>query len=348
MTDIFIMTAISSISELLTLSGSQYRIYDIGRKIDAISKEQFNKIELNQQPYPYPSQGHAFVAIAFWQKLNAQPFLWFIKLALDERGLLNQGTRNHFIAIIIEALGSNLTINPSEQQEKLLKKNPYHFTPSQYKLAALHSIISYELKQKTSEHFESFKNYLSGIQGWDNWLNIGIQGITDFAVRLTEADEILLINALNFLPEEVLVPLCSALENETLSVPIITAILKRFKSSMHNDSKLVKLYLLRSIATNARNSHVIKFIDELLQNKLISTDIFIVLAGRCWIVFEDQQRITTFLELMVEYEEQAVFNAIFKDLIAIPSIRPILLQAMRSTSRSKALSNAIGQLFQSI
>ncbi|XQW86168.1 DUF3549 family protein [Thalassotalea piscium] len=90
------MNTIDTISDLLTLSNSQYRVYDIGRKIDKITKEQFSKIEANQLPYPFPSQGHAHLALAFWQKEAKHPYLWFVKLPLDERGLLNQGARNHF------------------------------------------------------------------------------------------------------------------------------------------------------------------------------------------------------------------------------------------------------------
>ena len=82
---------ISSISALLNLSDSQYCIYDIGRRVDKISIEQFEKIEAAQLPYPFPIQGHAMLAIAFWQKQSTSPYLWFVKLPLDERGLLNQG-----------------------------------------------------------------------------------------------------------------------------------------------------------------------------------------------------------------------------------------------------------------
>ena len=100
MTDKVPTSNIATLSDLLTLSGSQYQIYDMGRLITKLPNEQFEQVELNQLPYPSPSQGHAFIAIAFWQKKTAQPFLWLLKLPLDERGLLNQGARNHFIAII--------------------------------------------------------------------------------------------------------------------------------------------------------------------------------------------------------------------------------------------------------
>ena len=42
------MSTIDTISELITLSGSQFRVYDIGRRIDKISKADFEKIEHNQ------------------------------------------------------------------------------------------------------------------------------------------------------------------------------------------------------------------------------------------------------------------------------------------------------------
>ena len=41
-----------------------------------------------------------------------------------------------------------------------------------------------------------------------------------------------------------------------------------------------------------------------------------------------------------------VFQAIFKDLVAIPSLRPLIFQCMRSPNRSDELSKAIGMLFQ--
>ncbi len=53
-----------------------------------------------------------------------------------------------------------------------------------------------------------------------------------------------------------------------------------------------------------------------------------------------------YLELLVKVNEKGVFQAIFKDLVAIPTIRPLLFQCMRAPNRSDALSKAIGQLFQ--
>ena len=349
------MDTIDTISQLLHTSNSQFRIYDIGRKIEKISKEAFEKIELNQLPYPTPSQGHACFAIVFWQKQSLQPFLWLLKLPLDERGLLNQGARNHFIAIIVEALGSDLTQSVNTKQEELLKSNPYLYTPAQYKLASLNSKIKFELKQEPSKYLSPFISYISGDNGWENWQAVGVQGITDFAVRireetLTEKYSELLVNALPHLPSEVLLPLCGALENEEFSVDLINALLNLFKEKLRSSPEAeinitLQQHLLRSLASNCQHVHVDELVSELLQQQHVASELLITLSGRCWLALTNSKKLMAFLEHLVLSDDQPLFNSIFKDLVSIPVIRPIVFQCMRAPERSAALSKAIGQLF---
>jgi hypothetical protein len=352
------MNTIDTISQLLHSSNSQFRLYDIGRKIEKISKEQFEKIELNQIPYPSPSQGHACIAIAFWQKQSPQPYLWLLKLPLDERGLLNQGARNHFIAIIVEALGSDLMQDANEKQEELLKNNPYLFTPAQYKLAALNSKIKFELKQPPSEYFSPFLSYLSGTNNLDNWQAVGVQGITDFVVRIKEDNySQLLISALPNLPNEVLLPLCGALENEKFSVELIDALLelllsqlKLAKTSKNQDASLIQTqqHLLRSLSSNCQHLHVERFIHALLEQEHVVPELLITLSGRCWMALANTKPLIAFFEHLIACNDQALFNSVFKDLVAVPTLRPIVFQCMREPKRSSALSKAIGQLFNQV
>ena len=340
------MTTISSISELLTLSNCQYRIYALGRKIDKISKSIFNKVELNQLPFPTPLQGHALLAIAFWQKKSEQPYLWFIKLPLDERGLLNQGARDHFVAIISEALGSDLSVDPTEKQEELLKSNPYIFTPSQYKLAMLNSILSIELNAPKSQHYQSFSNYLKE-NNWSEWQHIGVQGITDFVAGINDKEQSTrLSNALQHLPFEVLSPLCGALENKTLTLSLIEKIIELLEKCTLEQTNL-KQMLIRSLASSTEHPLVDEFFEKLLDNKQLSPDILICLSGRCWLTIKNEERAMNFLELLVQTNDLELFAAIFKDLVTIPIIRPLMFQCMRNTERSDGLSQAIGQLFKS-
>tara|TARA_R110000737_G_scaffold344611_1_gene371935 strand:- start:80 stop:1120 length:1041 start_codon:yes stop_codon:yes gene_type:complete len=338
---------ISSISELLRLSDSQYRLYDIGRRVDKISKKQFEKIEAAQLPYPYPIQGHALMAIAFWQQQSASPYLWFVKLPLDERGLLNQGARNHFIAIIIEALGENLTVHPTEQQEALLKKNPYHFTPAQYKLAAVNSVVSTSLKCSASKFYQPAITYLSGVNGWNAWQEIGVQGLSDFAFRLDDANNSeILAKALTNLPEQVLLPLCSALENVTLPIAVITKISVLFQQAYTQGNHNITLALLRALASSTQQPLCQKLLTDLIAEDVLHEEVIIIIAGRLWPILSNENLLSSYVEHLVKNNDNQLFSAIFKDLVAIPMIRPVLLQIIRSPKRNPDLAQAIGMLFK--
>lgn len=346
------MTTIATISELLTQSGSQYRIYDLGRKIDKLTKQIFLKIEKQQLAYPFPVQGHAQFAVVFWQTPINEPYLWFIKLPLDERGLLNQGARNHFIAIIIEALGAQLTNKLSKTQTERLKENPYHFTPSQYKLAALNSLVKVELKQAPSKYYQQAQQYIYGKIAWQQWQDIAIQGLTDVAARLNEGLPQAITNAeaisqnINNYDENVLLPLCCALENQQLPINLLNSIINLFEQGAN--SALQQQYLIRALASSCEHSVVIKFIEKLLTTTVLDEDLFIAISARCWLALQQPQHLMLFLEKLVATNNNELFSAIFKDLVAIPVIRPVLFQCMRDPSRSKALAAAIGQLFNQL
>lgn len=332
------MDRIDTISELLLNSGTQFRIYDIGRKITKISKDDFTKVEQNQMPYPFPIQGHANFAAVFWQPQTKTPYIWFIKLPLDERGLLNQGARNHFIAIIIEALGKDLTTDPNEHQQELLNSNPYHFTPAEYKLAVLNSLVRKELKQPASIHFEHFQNYINGQIPWDDWQNIGVQGISDLVCYLDNKEIVAALSKnIGSFPEPVLHPLCLALENHPLPVSLIDALI-----NLANESNLS--FIVRALASTCEHPHVQNFISKVLSNPQ-PDDIYITLSGRCWQAL-NAQTIELLLSELAKKDDLALFDAIFKDLVAIPLLRPHVFGVMRSESRSDELAMAIGQLFK--
>ncbi|WP_286235460.1 DUF3549 family protein [Thalassotalea sediminis] len=335
------MNTIATITELLALSNCQYRIYDLGRRVEKLSKETFEKLEHNQLPHPTPIQGHAHFAVCFWQKQSTTPYLWFIKIPLDERGLLNQGARNHFIAIIVEALGTDLSVNPTEKQEELLKNNPYIFTPSQYKLAMLNSLLTLELKQPASKYYQSVVTYFTK-QQWSQWHTLGAQGISDFAVRHeNDGHQSLLIEAIPELPIEVLQPLCSALENIALSAEVIQTIVNRLNNAEENSEKQI---LLRALASNAEHPYALSVIEKMISKQSTNSELLIIIAGRCWQVLANKELCLTFLETLVAVDAQ-LFAAIFKDLVAIPTIRPHLFQCMRDSDRSNNLAQAIGTLF---
>ncbi|XQW86167.1 DUF3549 family protein [Thalassotalea piscium] len=167
-----------------------------------------------------------------------------------------------FIAIIIEALGTNVMIDPSEKQEELLKSNPYNFIPAQYKLASLNSLLKVALNQGASEYYEQCFQYLRGDLGWDNWHQIGVQGLSDFASRLNDVEhQKLLNNAIEHLPIEVLNPLCCAIENIQLPISLIKKITDLYRLATDIDTQQA---LLRALASSSDHPMVIALVQEIL------------------------------------------------------------------------------------
>ena len=94
------MTEITTLSQFLSTANTQFQVYDLGRRVQNIDMMAFHQIESLATPYPYPIQGHAHFAIVFWQA-EQQPYIWFIKLPLDEQGLLSPAPRQQFIKMIL-------------------------------------------------------------------------------------------------------------------------------------------------------------------------------------------------------------------------------------------------------
>ena len=191
--------------------------------------------------------------------------------------------------------------------------------------------------------------YLSGDLGWQNWQAVGVQGITDFATRINQDDNSqILITALANLPDEVLFPLCSALENEPLTIEVIDALLTQLKQAMPDSNQLTKQqHLLRSLSANCQHPHVKTFITDLLSQQIVAPELLITLSGRCWSALASTELMMQYFEHLVASDDTALFNSIFKDLVALPELRPIVFQCMRAPNRSTKLAQAIGQLFNS-
>jgi hypothetical protein len=88
--------SIANLHELLQHGQCDYRCYDLGRRVQPISNSEFAAMAEQRAPYPYPHQNHAHFALIFWPQLSNRPapFIWLLRLPIDERGLLDQLARH--------------------------------------------------------------------------------------------------------------------------------------------------------------------------------------------------------------------------------------------------------------
>ena len=178
------MSQINTISEFLLQAGTEYRVFDMARGIRPLESQLFLEIESATLPAPYPRQQNAWFGILFFNKqMSHERYIWFLKLPLDEQGLVIGAARQQFLQILVEALGQTLDKqnNPNNQ----LPENPFTFVPNQQQLADFNSIGRVELDIPLSEHFDLVKQYLTNPERLD-WRTVRLQGIADFTASLQQ------------------------------------------------------------------------------------------------------------------------------------------------------------------
>lgn len=323
------LMSISTLSELLHEGQSAYLCYDLGRRVQPLANTAFQAIEQQRSPYPYPVQGHACFAIVFWPQLasSAQdPYLWFLKFPLDERGLLDAAHVQQFITSVITLLGQQVTHALSPEQEQQLQQSPYLFTPPEAKRAALHAQLAQRWQRPPSVHYELA---LTALQQPEHWQQVGVQGLHDVAARLAEQPEVCAAIAAQFLqyPQPLRQALAAALEHQQLPASLAQALGQQLQQLGPDERRLD---LLRSVAGGIHNEAVIAGIAQVMQQP--SQDEVIVCTARLWDAFDPirqpavavEQLLLALASLPVDY-----FAGLLSDLLRLPMLRPHLLSTLQ-------------------
>lgn len=341
------MENIQTLSQLLNNSHCDYQIFDLGRRIKTIDPQVFAEIEKGQSPYPFPMQRKAHLAIAYWNE-KKQPWIWFLKFELDERGLLKQSDIGNFIKYVVEAMGTRLSDDMSEEQQQKLSNNPYTFKPTEDKMAVFHSQIRSNLDLPTSQYYEHAQHYFSGDLGWENWQTVGLQGITDIAARLNrEQNAVTLRKALPHLPNEPLYALLGALEHVDLQERLAERLAEKAQTEIESsEPDLFLLSALTRALSGAPTNVALPVLTAILQSPRLShQEVLIGIAGRTWHLLAQANIAEQFLLRLAQTGNQPLFNQLFADLVMLPELRMVLLPLLHS-SPSEELANALVKLQQ--
>ncbi|EGR2721141.1 DUF3549 family protein [Vibrio parahaemolyticus] len=341
------MENIQTLTQLLKNSHCEYQIFDLGRRIKTINSQLFADVEKGLCPYPYPMQRKAHLAIAYWNE-QKQPWIWFLKFELDERGLLKQSDIGNFIKYVVEAMGTRLSEEMSEEQQQKLSNNPYTFKPSEDKMAVFHSQVRANLGLPTSQYYEHTQHYFTGGLGWENWQTVGLQGITDIAARLgKEQNAVTLRKALNHLPDEPLYALLGALEHVDLQERLAQRIAEKAQQEIHStEPDLFLLSALTRALAGAPTEVSLPVLEAILQSPRLShQEVLIGIAGRAWHLLSDAKIAEQFLLRLAQTGNQTLFNQLFADLVMLPELRMVLLPLLHS-SPSEELATALIKLQQ--
>lgn len=335
--------------EFLESTGAKIRIFDMGRRLTKISRDDFLKFENHQLSYPYPLQQQAWFALSMTNPtVSNDPVIWFLRFPLDETGKLVQAGRDYFIHRLIEA-SATAQQNEPQVSSDALKDNPHIFKPRDDKMAVFHARLSSRLKQPPSRYYDHAREYLTGSQGWEQWNFVGLQGIADIVERLSEQDnEHLLSNAINKLPQQPLEAVCQCLENIQCPHTVAQSIVDRaaIELSLEQPSPSLTANLIRAISNSKASSLKNHLLEKVMHQPLaIEVDIVTAIAARCWEWLADDDHARLYLEKLAQ-TDQDTFNHCLTDLLFMPGLRNQLLAVIRSPERSDRLAKAFGHLMK--
>ncbi|VAW67489.1 hypothetical protein MNBD_GAMMA08-1355 [hydrothermal vent metagenome] len=339
------MTQVNGISDFLNQAGTQFKVFDMGRRIEEINQTDFLRFEQGESPYPLPLQQQAWLGFLVWtEDKKSELVIWFLRFPLDAAGKLTSGIRDDFVSRLL-----NKDDGEAPQQDE---SNPYGFKPKQEHMASFHAKAAKQLKQPASSYYEHTKDYFAGKLGYDQWSFVGFQGIADIAARLDEENNAALItNAIEKIPAQPFEALAQCLEHENINTPLSQAIVNVTQNELKKDSADANFI---SLCIRALSNTQDRTLLELILNTILKSNIgshpevLASISGRGWLALKNAQTIALFLEALANCSEgQAFFNLVIVDLINIPGMQESILKAVKSTERSETLSKAIGELFKS-
>lgn len=346
------MSEFSSLTQLLRHSGGQLRFFDMGRRVQKLSVDQFEKIENQQTPYPYPYLHHAWIALMLWNPKNReQGVAWFLKLPLDEQGFMVQAVRDDLMNRLLQNAGNLLQSDKDgELPQDALKDNPFSFKPEQEKMAIFHAYSTQTSGQSASQYYEHAQQYFAGQIGFDQWQSLGYQGIADLVIRHESGkNSQILSNSIAQLPDVPFEVLCTCLENIVPGHELYAAICQRANKTLDNNEASANhiAALVRGLSNGRNTTEKTSVIRKILQSDYaLEAEVITAIATRCHESLQEPELLQLFLEQLAKGKTgQAGFSRILSDLMFMPAMRALILMQFRNTERSPELSNAIGEMF---
>ena len=327
-----------SITHFLQTGGFNYRVFDMGRKINHLSSEEFESIEGQKLVYPAPFQKKAWLALLFWEdgKQN-EAVIWFLQFPIDELGFLKQDARDAFLIDLLEQTGKNIQAKQQGIQAlDELKESPFAFKPNPDRLAMFHALATKELSQEPSQYYQHTRDYLSGNAGYEQWQFLGLQGIADVVARLNEDEnESLLAKAIGLMPEAPLVSFCSALENVSPKGLLVEALVVKLEEILKQGANNQLLAMLVRALSGAESESLRHEMLLVVLSSSLGRDIEVMVAvsGRAWNDLRSKSVREVFIVNLV-HQNQRAFDAILSDLMMIPDMRELVLNEIEGIGQS--------------
>lgn len=338
------MSGNDTLVELLERSGAAVQVYDVGRRVGRLPRTDFVAFERASLPYPLPMQHRAWCGFVQLPDPGDNPVIWFLKLDLDEQGLLVQPTRDELLARLLESVIADAD---GADPQHALNDLPCAFTPAAARMAQFHAQLNVDLGKPPSRFFDHARSYFAGELSWSQWEFIGYQGIADVACRHSAVP---LANAVPHLPEQPLIALCHCLDNQRPQADLVRALIVRLEQELQANEPGIDrtAALVRALAGAGDSPEVQCSLMALLEHPVgREIDILAALSGKLWEALLHPPLMQRYLDRLADNSHgQPAFEACLDDLLSLPSLSAAIRTALRDPQQADHVRAAFGRLLQ--
>ena len=332
-----------TIGDLVAKSGAQMRVFDLGRRIEEIPGDFFARFEALSEPYPVPYLKQAWLGILSWNPDEpGQHNIWFLKLPLDEQNILQPGPRDAFLQHWLKVAAA-----PDQQHGEA----PCSYKPDANRMAYFHAQALQALGQPATQYYSTARAYLSGDMGWDNWQQLGLQGLAEVVARLNEDNNSLLLqNALPHMPSVPRNAVLGFLESQQPGQSLTSVINDTLSAVVAEGANAGDLAAFaRALSQSVNADQRILLLQALLQHPAKhSIELLAAMGSRCWQDLRGNL-LLNYLECLAHNEQgEGAFNALVGDLLSLPGMRQHFMAVLGSPERSDTLVKAIEKLFSMV
>lgn len=318
----------------------------MGRRIEEVAAAEFNEVEELAKAYASPYLKHAWLGILSWNPEQAgQHNIWFLKLPLDEQNMLLPGPRDAFLQYWVQAA--------TEQQPDRTRQGdaPCVFKPDAHRMAYFHVLALKALEQPCTQYYSTARAYLSGDLGWDNWQQLGLQGLAEVVARSDEdQNQALLAQSLSYMPSTPRNIVLGYLENTRPSQTLALAMNDCLSQVVAAGASAVDLAAFARGLSRIENHQQRQLLLQVLLAHPASTSVEVLAAmgSRCWQDLTGELLFSYLECLAINDQGLDAFNTLLAELMALPGMREHILHIFRRPDRSESLSSAIDQLMASV
>jgi len=334
-----------TITELVRQRGANLRIFDMGRRIQNLDAGLFEDIEQQKRGYPSPYLKHAWLGMLSWHPDEpGQHAIWFLKLPLDEQGLLDVQARDGFVRYIAQRMAS-------ADADKAEGDAPFSFKPDGNRMAYFHALAASELGAGKSRFYDTTRAYLAGDIGWENWQQLGLQGLAEVVANYqADNNQALLARAMPYLPTVPLNVILGFMENIAADQQLTSSVNDRLAAVIQSGASandLAAFARALSHSENLEQRHLL--LAAILRHpQAVQVEVLAAISSRCWADLSGDL-LLDFLEVLAANSGGAnVFNALIADMMSLPGMRQRMMTAFTSGKMSKGLEQAVTSLLGAV